>query len=58
MTRDDWKQVESVLNKPDVRLAMVGRCEEEGHVWEPGLTPLYQVVSICKWCQTTAWGIR
>lgn len=50
MTRDDWKRVEAVLNKPDVITAMKGRCEEEGHVYEMGLTVMFQPVSTCKWC--------
>jgi hypothetical protein len=50
MTRDEWKQVEKYLHDPKVREAMRGRCEEQGHQMDPGLTAMFQFVMICKWC--------
>lgn len=50
MTRDEWKEVEKVLSDPKVRIAMRGRCEEQGHEFEPGIIALFTLVQICKWC--------
>ena len=51
MTRDEWAEVERVINNPDVKIAMKGRCEEQGHDWENGadFIPL-RVYQYCKWC--------
>lgn len=51
MTRDEWDELEKVLHKPDVQLAMRGRCEEQGHDWENGASfmPL-RAFMFCKWC--------
>jgi hypothetical protein len=50
MTRDEWKEVEDVLRKPDVKTAMRGRCEEQGHDWENGADVMFNVYQFCKWC--------
>jgi hypothetical protein len=50
MTREEWKQIERDLRDPKVRECMRGRCEEQGHDFDPGLTALFQFVQICKWC--------
>ena len=47
---DDARRARELLARPDVRDAMVIRCEEEGHDREIGLTAFFQVVRICKWC--------
>jgi hypothetical protein len=50
MTREEWKQVERSLQLPDIQTAMRGRCEEQGHQMENGLTAVFRLVEICKWC--------
>lgn len=50
MTRDDWELVESVLHKPDVQVAMRGRCEEQGHDFENCCSMMFQIYQQCKWC--------
>jgi len=50
MTREQWREVDRVLRKPKVQLAMRGRCEEQDHQWENCMTPFYAVYQECKWC--------
>jgi hypothetical protein len=51
MTREEWEAVEAALHKPEVQLAMRGRCEEQGHDWENGASFLpLRVYRFCKWC--------
>ena len=50
MTRDEWMRVERDLQKPEVQNAMRGRCEEQGHDWDYGVTSLFQMSRFCKWC--------
>lgn len=52
MTREEWKEVEAVLRKSDVQVAMRGRCEEQGHQFDNGADffPLPRVFMICRWC--------
>jgi hypothetical protein len=51
MTRDEWAALEKILYKPDVQLAMRGRCEEQGHQWEGAADLLPpRIYRICKWC--------
>ena len=59
MTRDEWKEVEKDLHKPEVRRAMAGRCEEQGHDWENccsadfGMLGGLGIYQGCKWCGAT-----
>jgi hypothetical protein len=48
MTRAEWDEVEKVLDKPDVQIAMRGRCEEQGHQFDNGadFTPFPRVFSL------------
>lgn len=50
MTREEWQRVEEVLHKPEVRLAMMGRCEEQDHQWENCCSMFMQLYEQCKWC--------
>lgn len=50
MTREDWEHVERVLHKPDVRVAMRGRCEEQGREWEGCCSVMFHIYQQCKWC--------
>lgn len=50
MTREEWKQVEKHLHDPNVREAMRGRCEEQGHEYENCCSALFQIYEQCKWC--------
>lgn len=50
MTRDEWKNIEMVLNDSKVRLAMRGRCEEQGHDFESCFSLTFRAYEKCKWC--------
>jgi hypothetical protein len=51
MTRNEWKEIEQILSQPTVRLAMRGRCEEQGHQFQNCLTATFQFYEKCKWCE-------
>lgn len=53
MTRDEWSEIERILGKDTVRLAMRGRCEEQGHDWESCCSVVFQIYQQCKWCGAT-----
>lgn len=50
MIRDDWKQFETIANKPEVKQVMRARCEEQGHEYEYGVSIMFQISQCCKWC--------
>jgi hypothetical protein len=50
MTRDEWEYLEKLLPHHEVKFAMRGRCEEQGHQFENGMSAAFQMVEICKWC--------
>lgn len=50
MKRSDWDEFEKVQDKPDVRLSMRARCEEQGHEWENCCSFMFRVYQACKWC--------
>jgi len=50
MTRDEWQTYEKVQNKPDVKLAMRARCEEQGHEYENCCSATFRIYQQCKWC--------
>jgi hypothetical protein len=51
MTREEWKLIEDKLaSDHETRQTHAGRCEEQGHQWEYGVTPYFRVNWQCKWC--------
>ena len=49
---DRLEQIKQALRSPTVQDAMRFRCEETSHDWENGLTVMFQVIQVCKWCQS------
>ncbi len=52
MTREEWAEFERIKYSDNVQLAMVARCEEQGHEWENCCSVTLQVYQACKWCST------
>ena len=58
LTEKEKDKVESMMNNPDIQLAMRLRCEEQGHVFSPVITwrggfpgPIIRrQYTRCEWC--------